>query len=175
VQEKFKEPVTDNEVFIPPEEEKFDFEEYVAPPEERLPIFDCASLHILIRIYDVRGEFRDNVYYCEMCQQNATRPIDEGVLHCNQCNYDICPSCSVNFQCQEVHEMQCMKGHVMFKTLDILGITNSPYFYQDNVFYCHVCKKSSDCTKNGAFHCDACNYDVCALCFVTNMNSFPSR
>jgi hypothetical protein len=41
----------------------------------------------------VKTEYYSNSYACNSCSKSKTVD-DDGIWHCNSCNYDLCPECA---------------------------------------------------------------------------------
>lgn len=41
----------------------------------------------------VKSEYYSNAYACNSCSKSKTVD-DDGIWHCNACNYDLCPDCA---------------------------------------------------------------------------------
>lgn len=81
-----------------------------------------------------------NIAYCKICDRVAA---PEG-FHCDYCEYDLCPACSVIY-CDEGHPM------IMWTVPEAAGVT------------CYVCKKRH---LARGYHCKICNIDKCDMCTV---------
>lgn len=41
----------------------------------------------------MKTEYYSNSYACNSCSKSKTVD-DDGIWHCNTCNYDLCPECA---------------------------------------------------------------------------------
>lgn len=56
----------------------------------------CLKKHFLVKIVELFKactSYYNNGYKCDTCQESKTVD-DDGIWHCTECKYDICPKCT---------------------------------------------------------------------------------
>ena len=94
----------------------------------------CENDHVLELTYNV---YTYNDFICNLCREDKNCE-DEGVYHCSECNYDICPSCAE----KELNERQGDENS------DAAGEGEDDDEEQANI------KKKSEISKNILIYCD---------------------
>jgi hypothetical protein len=136
---------------------------------------------------------KDGVYHCDKCKQydicmscankksektsiktcpknhELKKGGDElkAMLKCNKCNTRREPSKSKIYYCDECKYficLHCKDNHTYTLNHDLAGSSKNPK-YKENTYVCDVCLIDYECTtKEGAYHCETCSYDVCPNC-----------
>jgi len=116
-----------------------------------------------------------NNYCCDECN-NDENALENGVLHCDKCLFDICGKCEKDLMAKNHWDNNdnpiqtvkfCDGGHPLLKAKNLKDIAmNKTPDYTANVFYCHECKTKNQVSgQNEAYHCDYCEFDLCLKCF----------
>ena len=74
-----------------------------------------------------------------------------GYLHCTKCSkVQYCRKCKF-----------CSKGHALILVIDLTNLYSG---YANNHYSCNTCNSGGVSTDTGAWHCNACEYDLCPKC-----------
>ena len=119
-----------------------------------------------------------NRFICNVCGVNKSC-VEDGVLHCQGCDYDICASCSKTLLSQQKNKkseyesvfqklQESMTNCTRCKSTEKYLYTHTVYSH--NRFICNVCGARKSSVDEGVLHCKGCDYDICASCAVKAVN-----
>eukprot|EP00727_Mastigamoeba_balamuthi_P006892 m51a1_g2823 putative ubiquitin family protein (979) ;mRNA; f:185826-189288 len=145
-----------------------DFVDVPPGDADRAPVgrLRCAKGHALLPHRSVStlalsspGAGYERGFLCNACGAGPRAPSDAApVLHCAECQYDVCPDCAA----------KCPAGHVLSEA-PALALWAEDASYAAG-FVCDLCK-SHVRSSASAVHCPACKYDVCTACFFASSDN----
>ena len=143
-------------------------------------VFECPNSHICERSIGIHRWGEQESFSCIVCK-NKYNSANVAGYGCEECRYyhnvdmNICDSCfELNIRDTAI-EMKSIKSlintgfldkneHVLVKIKNLSQIANDKTKYQNNSYCCVKCQKCKISDNVEAFHCNTCDYDICATC-----------
>lgn len=113
----------------------------------------CDKGHILVFSMYNEGAYSGGWYSCNKCRKNAKNK--DGRYFCFQCQYDLCHSCSAEYE--KMTATKCKKGH------NLVWSNYNEGGYSCNLYCCDLCNVNKKCS-DGRFYCNQCHFDACISC-----------
>ena len=114
--------------------------------------------------------YSNNRFKCNICGVGKSS-VDDGVLHCNGCKYDICLSCArkkLVVRREESNETIFRRLRDIMRECSRCRSTEKYLYthtiYSNNRFKCNGCDISKSSVEDGVLHCRECDYNICISC-----------
>lgn len=103
----------------------------------------------------------DALWRCDACKVVHSEHTDQLCYHCQKCEVDLCSTC---FRGEWSHVLHSSMRDSQEHTLKPMDPRIEYRTYQE--WMCDNCNRLFSCqSKDTAFHCSKCNFDLCETCF----------